>query len=45
MAELLLDPAQAAKLGAYALEFARHYHERQVRTLAEVVRSPAGREP
>ena len=45
VAALLLDRAQAAELGACALEFARNYHERQVRALAEVVRGPAGRKP
>jgi glycosyltransferase involved in cell wall biosynthesis len=45
VAGLLLDPARAAALAACGLEFARGYHERMVRALAEVVRSPARSQP
>jgi polysaccharide biosynthesis protein PslH len=39
--ELLGDPAGAAALAARAGEFARAYHARQVRALADVVSEPA----
>jgi len=42
--QLLLDPARAAALAACALEFARAYHERTMRALAEVVRGAPGSE-
>jgi len=45
LTELLLDPAKAAALSACALEFARGYHRRMVRALAEVVQSPGGSGP
>jgi glycosyltransferase involved in cell wall biosynthesis len=43
--ELLLDPAKADALSAGALEFARGYHQRMVRALADVVHSSWERGP
>jgi polysaccharide biosynthesis protein PslH len=42
---LLRDPASADALAVCGLEFARGYHERMVRALAEVVRSPWASQP
>jgi hypothetical protein len=42
---LLLDPAKADALSAGALEFARGYHLRMVRALADVVHSSWERGP
>lgn len=45
VAGLLLDSTRAAALAASGLEFAQAYHQRMVRALAEVVRSPAAGRP
>jgi hypothetical protein len=45
VAGLLLDPAGASVLAACGREFARAYHERMVRALAQVVQGDAGAQP